>query len=174
MLEKKYSNEVVCVESYFFPAYSDNAEALHQQLDKFEIQAGKHIICPVLINSNHWILVFVNVHEKVVKLFNSLKNDDKPEYRLPAEVVLGIIVAVNKGQDRDSWSTEIYESIAQVENECGAFAMSFAKECAMGLTDHKYTKISEIFILRYVIAYEILSDEFIVDKRLKKAIKKKL
>ncbi|XP_050538666.1 uncharacterized protein LOC126904063 [Daktulosphaira vitifoliae] len=133
LIVKRSNGEVHSVVTDFIPAYLRGGYPAVRRWIKKDIHSFKLLFVPMNVYGEHWILTVVNVPEKTVTSYDSLKSYDGP-YPMVLKEYLTDWEMDKKGA-ASSWILKIGETTRQTNGyDCGPFTVELAEKMARGDT----------------------------------------
>lgn len=130
--------KVMVLNTYFFSLLAPQLRYDRQKGERMMKKIAQNpfdcdiVLIPIHVESNHWAMVAIYIHQHVIAYYDSLPNDGK--------LVLGVIEAFmeDEAKRRDSahknigWVTQNRDLVPHQENgfDCGMFALMFADKIA--------------------------------------------
>lgn len=109
-------------------------------LKRIDLSAYQLLLCPINEN-DHWTLIAVNIPEKTIKFFDSLKNGKRG-----ADEISWFLESLNcnravKSHSKIEWTIDTPD-VPQQENatDCGVFLCQIACDRALGLQDFGFSQ----------------------------------
>ncbi|XP_050540292.1 sentrin-specific protease 1-like [Daktulosphaira vitifoliae] len=133
LIVKRSNGEVHAVVTDFIPAYLRGGYPAVRRWIKKDIHTLKFLFVPMNVLGGHWILTVVNVPERTVTSYDSLKCYDGP-YPMVLKEYLTDWEMDKKGA-ASLWTLKIGETTRQTNGyDCGPFTVELAEKMARGDT----------------------------------------
>ncbi|XP_050538457.1 uncharacterized protein LOC126903925 [Daktulosphaira vitifoliae] len=133
LIVKRSNGEVHAVVTDFIPAYLRGGYPAVRKWIKKDIHTLKFLFVPMNVLGGHWILTVINVPERTVTSYDSLKSYDGP-YPMVLKEYLTDWEMDKKGA-ASSWTLKIGETTRQTNGyDCGPFTVELAEKMARGDT----------------------------------------
>ncbi|XP_050538230.1 sentrin-specific protease 1-like [Daktulosphaira vitifoliae] len=133
LIVKRSNGEVHAVVTDFIPAYLRGGYPAVRRWIKKDIHTLKFLFVPMNVLGGHWILTVVNVPERTVTSYDSLKCYDGP-YSMVLKEYLTDWEMDKKGA-ASSWTLKIGETTRQTNGyDCGPFTVELAEKMSRGDT----------------------------------------
>ncbi|XP_050524012.1 sentrin-specific protease 1-like [Daktulosphaira vitifoliae] len=133
LIAKRLNGEVYAVVTDFIPAYLRGGYPAARRWIKKDIHTLKLLFVPMNVYGEHWILTDVNVPQRTVTSYDSLKSYDG-SYPMVFKEYLTDWEMDEKGA-ASSWTLKIGETIHQTNGyDCDPFTVELAEKMARGDT----------------------------------------
>ncbi|XP_050538271.1 uncharacterized protein LOC126903815 [Daktulosphaira vitifoliae] len=133
LIVKRSNGEVHAVVTDFIPAYLRGGYPAVRKCIKKDIHTLKLLFVPMNVLGGHWILTVVNVPERTVTSYDSLKSYDGPYPMVLKEYLTNW--EMDKKGAASSWTLKIGETTRQTNGyDCGPFTVELAEKMARGDT----------------------------------------
>ncbi|XP_050546654.1 sentrin-specific protease 1-like isoform X1 [Daktulosphaira vitifoliae] len=133
MIVKRSEGEVYAVVTDFIVAYLRGGYPAVRRWIKKDIHTIKLLFVPMNVYESHWILTVVNIPEKTVTSYDSLKS-----YKGPYPMVLKNFLIeweMDKKGKASTWTLQIGETSRQTNgHDCGPFTVELAEKMSRGDT----------------------------------------
>ncbi|XP_050534115.1 sentrin-specific protease 1-like isoform X3 [Daktulosphaira vitifoliae] len=133
MIVKRSEGEVYAVVTDFIVAYLRGGYPAVRRWIKKDIHTIKLLFVPMNVYESHWILTVVNIPEKTVTSYDSLKSYEGP-YPMVLKNFL-IEWEMDKKGKASTWTLQIGETSRQTNgHDCGPFTVELAEKMSRGDT----------------------------------------